>query len=113
MATCHSLRVVDGQLIGDPLDVKMFEFTGWSFEEDGRKLNMLDLEELDNVSCSVARPPAGHAYHIDEPAATVPVSLLQSVVAHNIDHYAEHADTTLYFEVLRVCVSAAPSKRVD
>ena len=113
MATCHSLRVVDGQLVGDPLDVKMFEFTGWSFEEDGRKLNMLDLEELDNVSCSVARPPAGQEYDIDEPAAAAPVSHLESVVANNIDHYAEHANRTPYFEVLRIRVSTAPSKRVD
>ena len=33
MATCHSLRVVDGEIVGYRLDVKMFEFTGWSFEE--------------------------------------------------------------------------------
>ncbi|CCH60603.1 hypothetical protein TBLA_0D00950 [Henningerozyma blattae CBS 6284] len=32
--TCHSLRLVDGALLGDPLDFKMFEFTGWSFEEE-------------------------------------------------------------------------------
>lgn len=32
--TCHSLRVVDGELLGDPLDFKMFQFTGWSYEED-------------------------------------------------------------------------------
>ncbi|CAL9737371.1 vacuolar cation-transporting ATPase Ypk9p [Monosporozyma servazzii] len=32
--TCHSLRVVDDELIGDPLDYKMFEFTGWSYNED-------------------------------------------------------------------------------
>ena len=113
MATCHSLRVVDGQLVGDPLDVKMFEFTDWSFEEEGRKPNMLDLEELDNVSRSVARPPAGQEYEIDEPAAAAPVSPLESVIAHNIDHYAEHADRTPYLEVLRILVSATPSKRVN
>src|SRR5690554_8027376 len=27
MTTCHSLRLVDGELLGDPLDLKMFEFT--------------------------------------------------------------------------------------
>src|SRR5262249_27982424 len=32
MATCHSLRVIDDELVGDPLDVKMFDFTGWRFE---------------------------------------------------------------------------------
>ncbi|KAJ3081881.1 hypothetical protein HK102_002077, partial [Quaeritorhiza haematococci] len=35
MATCHSLKVVNGELIGDPMDLKMFEFTGWHIEEGG------------------------------------------------------------------------------
>ena len=29
MATCHSLTVIDGQLSGDPLDLKMFQATDW------------------------------------------------------------------------------------
>ena len=29
MATCHSLTVIDGELTGDPLDLKMFESTDW------------------------------------------------------------------------------------
>ncbi|KAI9509489.1 P-type ATPase [Russula earlei] len=33
LATCHQLKVVDGQVIGDPLDVKMFQFTRWLIEE--------------------------------------------------------------------------------
>ncbi|OBZ67235.1 hypothetical protein A0H81_12899 [Grifola frondosa] len=33
LATCHSLKMVDGEVIGDPLDVKMFEFTNWMLEE--------------------------------------------------------------------------------
>ncbi|KAI0081294.1 hypothetical protein K474DRAFT_1768739 [Panus rudis PR-1116 ss-1] len=33
LATCHSLKQVDGHVIGDPLDVKMFEFTKWTLEE--------------------------------------------------------------------------------
>ncbi|KZT19690.1 hypothetical protein NEOLEDRAFT_1158964 [Neolentinus lepideus HHB14362 ss-1] len=33
LATCHSLQVVDGEIIGDPLDVKMFTFTKWTLEE--------------------------------------------------------------------------------
>lgn len=34
LATCHELRSVDGELIGDPLDIKMFEFSKWKFTED-------------------------------------------------------------------------------
>ncbi|PYH94983.1 hypothetical protein BO71DRAFT_378573 [Aspergillus ellipticus CBS 707.79] len=58
MATCHSLRVVDGELLGDPLDVKMFQFTGWSFEEGGSHTEQPDFE---TILPSIARPPAGYA----------------------------------------------------
>lgn len=34
LTTCHSLRLIDGELVGDPLDVKMFEFTNWVFDEE-------------------------------------------------------------------------------
>ncbi|XP_025025376.1 probable cation-transporting ATPase 13A4 [Python bivittatus] len=31
MASCHSLMVLDGEIQGDPLDLKMFEATHWEF----------------------------------------------------------------------------------
>ncbi|KAM6442415.1 putative cation-transporting ATPase 13A4 [Liasis olivaceus] len=31
MASCHSLLVLDGEIQGDPLDLKMFEATHWEF----------------------------------------------------------------------------------
>jgi len=33
MATCHDLTRVDDLLIGDPLDIKMFNSTNWFLEE--------------------------------------------------------------------------------
>lgn len=60
MATCHSLRVVDGELLGDPLDIKMFQFTGWSYEEGGDQAPDLTGSKLDNITPSVARPPAAY-----------------------------------------------------
>lgn len=33
LATCHSLKMIEGDVLGDPLDVKMFEFTKWTLEE--------------------------------------------------------------------------------
>ncbi|XP_061588580.1 polyamine-transporting ATPase 13A3-like isoform X2 [Cololabis saira] len=33
MATCHSLTKIEGELSGDPLDLKMFAATGWVLEE--------------------------------------------------------------------------------
>jgi cation-transporting ATPase 13A3/4/5 len=51
LATCHSITYVNGELIGDPLDVKMFEATGWILEEqnpDG---------ESDELVLGYVRPP--------------------------------------------------------
>mmetsp|Transcript_30136 Transcript_30136/g.22398 ORF Transcript_30136/g.22398 Transcript_30136/m.22398 type:complete len:89 (-) Transcript_30136:762-1028(-) len=33
MAVCHSVTCVNGELMGDPLEVKMLEATGWDFHE--------------------------------------------------------------------------------
>ncbi|XP_072035886.1 polyamine-transporting ATPase 13A3-like [Amphiura filiformis] len=33
MVTCHSLAIINGTIQGDPMDVKMFEATGWTLEE--------------------------------------------------------------------------------
>ncbi|KAJ5179631.1 hypothetical protein N7492_002841 [Penicillium capsulatum] len=58
MATCHSLRVVDGELLGDPLDVKMFQFTGWSYEEGGdHAFGGQASPNFDTIAPSVAKPP--------------------------------------------------------
>ncbi|CAI2043977.1 hypothetical protein SEUBUCD646_0H03200 [Saccharomyces eubayanus] len=45
LLTCHSLRSVDGNLLGDPLDFKMFQFTGWSYEENFQKQTFHSLYE--------------------------------------------------------------------
>ena len=59
MATCHSLRIVDDEPVGDPLDLKMFEFTGWSYQEGNLGGTNADDEEQGNLHPSVAKPPAG------------------------------------------------------
>jgi cation-transporting ATPase 13A2 len=66
MTTCHSLREVDGDLVGDPLDLKMFEFTGWSFEEGEQKSGDAEDEEQGGLSPSIARPPPGMEYDLDD-----------------------------------------------
>ncbi|KAL2866337.1 putative P-type ATPase [Aspergillus lucknowensis] len=62
MATCHSLRVVDDQLLGDPLDVKMFQFTGWTFQEGGGQTPEHQSSEYETIAPSVARPPSPTAF---------------------------------------------------
>uniref|UniRef100_A0A8C6Q913 ATPase 13A3 n=1 Tax=Nothobranchius furzeri TaxID=105023 RepID=A0A8C6Q913_NOTFU len=39
MPPCHSLTKIDGQLSGDPLDLKMFEATGWVSSHVGESVN--------------------------------------------------------------------------
>ena len=55
MAACHSLRHVKGSVIGDPLDVKMFNYTGWTFEENESPSGYHDEEEQINLSPRVAQ----------------------------------------------------------
>ncbi len=86
MATCHSLRVVDDELLGDPLDVKMFEFTGWSFEEFVQKSNVIDQEGDHNSPSSIARPPPGLEYGIDEMPPSAIVSLLTAKRCGSLTH---------------------------
>jgi len=65
MATCHSLRVVDDEFIGDPLDLKMFQYTGWQFEE-GSERPSGDDDEPNSITPSVARPPPGMEFDVGE-----------------------------------------------
>lgn len=65
MATCHSLRLIDDELLGDPLDVKMFNFTGWSFTEGEQGVSAGE-DDQDKLRPSVARPPKGREYDIDD-----------------------------------------------
>jgi len=65
MATCHSLRVVDDEFIGDPLDLKMFQFTGWQFEEGAERPSGDDEEQPTSIHPSVARPPPGMEFDVD------------------------------------------------
>lgn len=64
MATCHSLRSVDDELVGDPLDVKMFEFTRWSYEEGQQSSGGDEDEENLGLSPSIARPSPDMALNL-------------------------------------------------
>lgn len=80
MATCHSLRVVNDELLGDPLDVKMFEFTGWSFEEFAQNANVMGHEDDQDSPASIARPPPGQEYGINESPQSAMVSLPMTLI---------------------------------
>ncbi|KAJ2827602.1 hypothetical protein GGI24_002605, partial [Coemansia furcata] len=62
LATCHSLRLVNGIPVGDPLEAKMFEYTGWQIEEN----------DIANMQATTNRGDSDDAYSIStSPAASL------------------------------------------
>ena len=53
MATCHSLTIINKELVGDPLELKMFESTGWLLEEP----SIDDTHKYDLMMPTFVRPP--------------------------------------------------------
>lgn len=53
MASCHSLTTIEGQLSGDPLDLKMFSATDWILEEPTQEETALH----NPIMPTVVRPP--------------------------------------------------------
>ncbi|KAI4215034.1 MAG: hypothetical protein LQ351_002348 [Letrouitia transgressa] len=72
MATCHSLRLVGTELLGDPMDLKMFEFTGWSFDEFQADPHVVPGQARNNTFAPVARPPAGTNFADDDTDGSSP-----------------------------------------
>lgn len=53
MLTCHSITIMNGVPKGDPLDLKMFESTGWILEE----ANVADDTKYDLLFPTTIKPP--------------------------------------------------------
>ncbi|XP_077998029.1 polyamine-transporting ATPase 13A3-like [Glandiceps talaboti] len=66
MATCHSLTMIDGNMTGDPLDLKMFEATNWLLEEPGR-----DTTKFDNIMPTVVKPITADTF-LSEDVSEIP-----------------------------------------
>lgn len=56
LATCHGLTSVGGELVGDPLDLKMFEATKWALEEPEA------MDQETSVVPPIVYPPADLAH---------------------------------------------------
>jgi cation-transporting ATPase 13A2 len=69
LATCHSLKMIDGEALGDPLDAKMFEFTRWALEE-GALAGTGVIKDRGGgarpaaLVQTVVRPPGGGAFRV-------------------------------------------------
>jgi cation-transporting ATPase 13A3/4/5 len=71
LATCHSLKSVDNEVIGDPLDVKMFEFTKWTLEEGrvagtGTMKSKGTIIEQAALVQTVVRPPGSAQFRLED-----------------------------------------------
>ncbi|KAG7446211.1 uncharacterized protein BT62DRAFT_931667 [Guyanagaster necrorhizus] len=72
LATCHSLKMVDGEPLGDLLDMKMFSFTKWTLEE-GRvsgtgiiKSKSGTIMEQAALVQIVVRPPGSAQFRLED-----------------------------------------------
>lgn len=79
LATCHALKLVNGELIGDPLDLRMFEFTQWTLEEGREESGRASSEARRSTDAdqrvperpatlvqSVVRPPGGESFRVED-----------------------------------------------
>ncbi|XP_050952635.1 cation-transporting ATPase 13A2 isoform X2 [Labeo rohita] len=57
LASCHSVALLGGQALGDPLELKMIESTGWELTEPENEMG-LDSEFGKHRVLAVMRPPA-------------------------------------------------------
>jgi len=69
MAVCHSLTFVKDKMIGDPLDLKMFESTNWIFEEN-------DNQKYDSLVLAVVKPPADQ-FSVEEDPSSKAIGIIR------------------------------------
>ncbi|XP_055864481.1 polyamine-transporting ATPase 13A3-like [Biomphalaria glabrata] len=60
MACCHSLTIIDNEIIGDPMDLIMFNATNWILEEPGP-----DETRFDMMIPTIVRPSTQHKGSLD------------------------------------------------
>nr|CAI5817421.1 unnamed protein product [Callosobruchus analis] len=57
LVSCHSLTIIDKQIVGDPLDMKMFDSTKWVMEE----YEVADNSKFNIIYPTVFKPPKSSA----------------------------------------------------
>ncbi|KAF9435253.1 hypothetical protein BGZ76_006630, partial [Entomortierella beljakovae] len=87
MATCHSVKSLSGELIGDPLDLKMFDFTHWILEENSIGSRTSNISESSHsqgkgyeggIVSTVVRPPGAKQFNLDVVLSHHPSELSES-----------------------------------
>ena len=84
LASCHSLITIGGNLSGDPLDLRMFEATGWELEEGGAE----ERENYDAMMPTVVRPPPSHSHEFSIDALPLEIGISrQFTFSSNLARY--------------------------
>lgn len=68
LATCHALKLIDGEVLGDPLDIKMFDYTGWILDE-GQSRPVKGgggAERTQTLVQMVVRPPGSEQWRMED-----------------------------------------------
>ena len=100
LATCHSLKMVNNDIIGDPLDVKMFGFTRWTLEE-GRVTGTGNIKAKGTVIEQTAlvqivvRPPGSATFRLED--ALKGASRVREVYFSDVLSLTPYRDSTLIF----------------
>ncbi|CAH0697574.1 unnamed protein product [Spodoptera exigua] len=104
MATCHSLTLLDDELAGDPLDLKMFESTGWVLEEP-------DIPEHSNyeiLTPTIVKPRKTANIDVDDIHLPLEVGIVQQHQFVSSLQRASVVTRVLGEDVLRVYTKGAP-----
>ncbi|XP_075987270.1 polyamine-transporting ATPase 13A3-like [Anticarsia gemmatalis] len=104
MATCHSLTLLDAELAGDPLDLKMFESTGWVLEEP-------DVPESTNyeiLTPTIVKPKKTTNIDVDDIHLPLEVGIVQQHQFVSSLQRASVVARVLGEDVLRVYCKGAP-----
>ncbi|XP_008316832.1 polyamine-transporting ATPase 13A2 isoform X2 [Cynoglossus semilaevis] len=75
LACCHTVTILRGHPIGDPLELKMVEATGWTQEEPEGNGKELDKEFGGHKVLAVMRPPTKQ--YQDQSSSSEPVAIVQ------------------------------------
>ena len=81
LATCHGLAQLDGELVGDPLDQRLFMSTGWRMLDDGAGAPVEIVAVADEGYFDEHHPPSPHSL-VNTPRFRVPGSPGVLTTAH-------------------------------
>lgn len=90
MVTCHSITLMNGEMKGDPLDLKMFESTGWKLEE----ANVSDDTKYEMLFPTIVKPPSSSNFMMKNSSETQIENLDISVSSNDIGIVREFSFTS-------------------